>query len=64
MVETWRLDRLAEARAARLQPLDMRSIKKAAAKWEAARLADLIEDERANPRSNPYRWRMHTLQSR
>lgn len=51
MVETWRLDRLAEARAARLQPLDMRSIKKAAAKWEAARLADLIEDEKANPAS-------------
>ena len=51
MVETWRLDALAKARAAKLQPIDMRSIKAAAAKWEAARLADLFEDEVANPAS-------------
>jgi hypothetical protein len=42
-------DRLAKARAARLNPPDTESLKVQSATWEAARIADLYIDEAANP---------------
>ena len=44
-----KLDRLAKARAAKLQPPDTKMLKAQSAVWEAARLADLFADELVNP---------------
>ena len=49
MTTEWRLDRLAKARAAKLNPPDTKVLLAQHAIWEAARIADLYTDEAANP---------------
>jgi hypothetical protein len=49
MTTEWRLDRLAKARAAKLNPPNAKALRAQHAIWEAARIADLYEDEKANP---------------
>ena len=49
MTTEWRLDRLAKARAAKLNPPDTKVLLAQHAIWEEARIADLYTDEAANP---------------
>ena len=49
MSTEWRLDRLAKARAAKLNPPNTRVLLAQHAVWEAARVADLYADEAAHP---------------
>ena len=49
MVETKKSEQLALAREARRHPPSISIIRSMAAKWETARLADLVEDEQLNP---------------
>ena len=49
MTTEWRLDRLAKARAAKLNPPNPKILMAQPAIWEEARIADLYTDEAANP---------------
>ena len=49
MTTEWRLDRLAKARAAKLNPPNTKVLLAQHAVWEAARVADLYADEAINP---------------